>query len=105
MKHDIFNFSVDEYSMELTNQTHQTLYWLNRNGYLDAEQTINLLEKMVVVPVRNHRKFGSYILERFFNKKTSENSFVFPITLLEDKSNFDSYDKTTPSKPQLKVVK
>lgn len=105
MKYESFNFSVDEYGMELTNQSHQTLYWLNRNGYLNNEQTINLLERMVVVPVKNNRKFGSYILERFFGKKTSENSFVFPLTLLENKSNFDSYDKTTPSKPQLKIVK
>lgn len=104
MNIESFNFSVEGYSTELTCQSHKTLYWLHQNGYLNDEQTIDLLERMVVVPIRNNKKFGSYILERFFNKKSSDNSFVFPITLLDEKSDFDSGDKTTPEKPQLRIV-
>lgn len=105
MNIESFNFSVEGYSTELTNQSHQTVYWLHTHGYLNNEQTIDLLERMIVVPIRNNKKFGSYLLERFFGKTSSDNSFVFPITLLDEKSNFDGSYKTTPGKPQLKIVK
>ena len=101
MKIEQFSFSVDEYTSTLTEQSHQTLYWLNRNGYLDNEQTEDLLSRLIVVPIRNHKNFGQRILERFFNKKSEENSFVFPITLLEDRG---SYEQDT-DKPNLTLVK
>ena len=99
-----FTFSVDEYGRTLTSQSHQTLYWLNRNGYLSNEQTEDLLSRMIVVPVRNHKRFGQRLLERFFTKKSEENSFVFPITVLEDVVN-TSTSENTDGKPNLTVVK
>lgn len=100
MNYEQFSFSTDEYGRILTGQSHQTLYWLNRNGYLNNEQTEDLLSRMVVVPIRNHKGFGQRLLERFFNKKSQENTFVFPITLLEDVEKIHEDDK-----PTLKVVK
>lgn len=98
-----FSFSVDEYGRTLTGQSHLTLYWLNRQGYLNNEQTEDLLSRMVVVPIRNHKGFGQRLLERFFNKKSEENSYVFPITLLEDVTNINAKD--VDGKPNLTVVK
>jgi hypothetical protein len=98
-----FNFSVDEYGRTLTGQSHQTLYWLNRQGYLNNDQTEDLLSRMVVVPIRNNKSFGQRLLERFFNKKSEENSYVFPITLLEDVCNADTNDIN--GKPKLTVIK
>ena len=97
-----FSFTTDEYSAGLTEQSHQTLYWLNRNGYLSAEQTIDLCGRLIVVPIRNHKNFGQRILERFFGKDSHKNSYVFPLTLLEDVYS-DSVD--SGGKPNLKVVK
>lgn len=102
MNYEAFSFSTDEYVMTLTEQSHQTLYWLNRNGYLDNEVTEDLLSRMVVVPIRNRKTFGQRLLNRFFNKDSQDNSFVFPITLLEDVMK---YDDSKDDKPTLKVVK
>jgi hypothetical protein len=99
-----FNFSIDEYGSELASQSHQTLYWLNRNGYLSNEDTEDLLSRMIVTPVRNRPRLGKRLLARFFNKESQENSYVFPITLVDD-----VYENSTSGgsgeKPSLKVVK
>jgi hypothetical protein len=84
----------------LTANAHQVLYWLNRNGYLENDDTIELASRMIVVPIRNNKRFGQRLLERFFNKKSTESTFVFPITLLEEHSN-----QVTNDKPTLTVVK
>ena len=99
-----FTFSIDEYGRTLTGQSHQTLQWLNRQGYLNNEQTEDLLSRMVVVPIRNNPSFGQRLLERFFNKKSEDNSYVFPITLLEDVTNIGAGDNTD-GKAKLTVVK
>ena len=98
-----FSFSVDEYGRQLTGQSHQTLYWLNRQGYLSNEVTEDLLSRMIVVPVRNNPTFGKRLLDRFFNRKSEDNSYVFPITLLEDVSNIGAGD--SEGKPKLTVIK
>lgn len=100
MKIEHFSFSTDEYTATLTDQSHQTLYWLNRNGYLNDDSTSELLSRMVVVPIRNHKNFGQRILTRFFGKNSQDNSFVFPITLLEDVVRDNENDK-----PNLTLVK
>ena len=97
-----FNFSVEEYGTELTAQTHQVLYWLNRNGYLTNEDTVDLAERMVVTPIRNNKKFGRRLLDRFFSKEKTEDYYVFPITLLEDSNTYSGLEK---DKPTLTVVK
>jgi hypothetical protein len=103
MKIETFSFSVDDYSAELTNQTHSTLYWLNRHGYLTGEDTDELLSRMIVTPVRNRPHWGKRILSRFFlNETDNENSYVFPIALL------DKVEETDPpqrGKPILEVIK
>lgn len=92
MKVESFNFSIDEYSTELTCHSHQTIYWLNRNGYLNGEQTVDLVSRMVVVPVRNNKKFGQRLLDRLFNRESDERDFVFPITLLEPQGTYEGDD-------------
>jgi len=104
MNYESFNFSVDEYGSELTQQSHQTLYWLNRNGYLSKEDTEELLSRMIVSPIRNRPRLGQRLLARFFNKASKENSYVFPITLVDDCYNNDG-DVSGDGKPKLRVVK
>lgn len=101
MKYESFTFDTDDYARELTSQSHQTLYWLNRHGYINKEQTEELLSRMVVVPIRNSPKFGQRLLDRFFGRDSSENSYVFPITLIDDE-----FEQAAPSKgkPNLTVV-
>ena len=104
MSYESFNFSIDEYGSELTQQSHMTLHWLNRNGYLNNEDTEDLVSRMIVSPVRNRPRLGKRLLARFFGKDSSENSYVFPITLVDDvynqKNNTGGEDR-----PTLKVVK
>ncbi len=103
MNYEAFTFSIDEYGISLTEQSHQTLYWLNRNGYLTNEVTEELLSRMIVVPIRNKKSFGERLLARFFNKDSAENSYVFPITLVDDVYN--QHSDGSEGKPHLKVVK
>lgn len=97
-----FTFSVPEYGAELTSQAHQTLYWLNRNGYLDNTETEHLLKHMIVVPIKNQPKFGSRLLSRFFGKDSSDTAYVFPITLLDETETYASPEQ---DKPTLKLIK
>ena len=101
MKIEEFSFSPHDYAAELTSQSQQTLYWLNRNGYLNNEDTVELLQRMVVVPIKNNKRFGRYLLDRLFGKDQDPSVYVFPITLLEE------VDEPTESndKPTLTVVK
>lgn len=101
MTYESFSFNVDEYGRELTSHSHQTLYWLHRHGYLDAEQTEDLLSRMVVVPIRNTPKFGQRLLNRFFGRDSSDNAYVFPITLIDDEHEKEAPQK---GKPNLTVV-
>jgi len=102
MKYEEFSFSVDEYGAVLTEHSHQTLYWLNRNGYLSNEDTEMLLSRLVTVPIRNRPSLGHRLLQRFFNKDSKENSHVFPITLLDEiYTEHDNHD----DKPNLTIVK
>lgn len=99
-----FTFTVPEYGAELTTQVHQTLYWLNRNGYLDNKDTEHLLKHMIVVPIKNSPKFGKRLLERFFGKDSSDSAYVFPITMLDEKETYGS-PNDSEDKPTLRVVK
>jgi hypothetical protein len=99
-----FSFTITEYGQELTAHSHQTLYWLNRNGYLNNEDTEMLLGRMIVTPVANRPSLGKRLLSRFFNKDTEENSYVFPITLIDDVINHTGGGETV-DKPNLKVIK
>ena len=103
MNLETFTLSANQYAAELTSQSHQTLYWLNRQGYLSNEDTTELLKRMVVVPIKNQPKFGKRILERFFGKDSNEDAYVFPITLLED--GLTHLEVTNNDKPNLTVVK
>jgi hypothetical protein len=97
-----FSFSPQEYGAELTNQAHQVLYWLNRNGYIDNDETEHLLKHMIVVPIKNTPKFGTRLLSRLFGKDAADNSYVFPITLLDES---ETYCAPEQDKPTLKVIK
>lgn len=102
MPYEAFTFDTEDYARELTGQSHQTLYWLHKHGYLDAEQVTDLLSRMVVVPIRNNPKFGQRLLARFFGDECASNSFVFPITLID--ADADKPVKS-PKKPKLEIVK
>lgn len=101
MRYETFTHTVDDYAAELTGHSHQTLYWLHRHGYLDAEDTAELLSRMVVVPIRNNPKFGERILGRFFGRDSTDNSFSFPITLVDA---IDNEEVPSKGKPNLTVV-
>lgn len=103
MNLESFTLSPQQYAAELTSQSHQTLYWLNRQGYLSNEDTTELLKRMVVVPIKNQPKFGKRLLERFFGKDSNEDAYVFPITLLED--GLTHLEVPNDDKPNLTVVK
>ena len=105
MKYESFSFDTDDYARELTAQSHQTLHWLHRHGYIDGEQTEELLSRMVVVPIRNNPKFGQRLLDRFFRKgdDSTKDSFTFPITLIDDDRRASDVPKK--GKPKLEVVK
>lgn len=100
---ETFNFGIDEYGSELTQQSHQTLHWLNRNGYLSNEDTEDLVSRMIVTPIRNRPRLGQRLLARFFNKESADNSYVFPITLVDDV--YAQKNNGGEDKPTLKVVK
>lgn len=101
---EYFSFTPTEYGGNLTAHTHQTIYWLNRNGYLTNEQTEDLVSRMIVTPIRNNKSFGRRLLNRFFNKDASESVFAFPISLLDD-TILGVDDEPESDKPTLKVVK
>ena len=103
MRYETFNHTVDDYAAELTGHSHQTLYWLNRHGYLDDEDFEELLGRMVVVPIRNNPKFGERILNRLFRRDSTENSFTFPITLIDNLENVEVLAQPK-GKPNLTVV-
>ena len=103
MKIQQFSFTPDSLAAQLTEQSHQTLYWLNRNGYLDNDTTIDLLERMIVVPIRNEKSFGQRILERFFKQNKDDTVYVFPISMLEENTEITTPKQT--DKPNLTVVK
>jgi len=103
MSLETFTLSPQQLVAELTSQSHQTLYWLNRQGYLSNEDTTELLKRMIVVPIKNQPKFGKRLLERFFGKDSEENAYVFPITLLED--GLTHLEVPNNDKPNLTVVK
>lgn len=100
-----FTFDVTEYSTALTGNCHNTVIFLHRQGYLTAEQTEELLSRMVVVPVRNTPKLGERLLRRFFKKDDKDDVYTFPIALLDHAEGV--MDDTVPKrrgKPHLEVV-
>lgn len=105
--YETFSHTVDDYAAELTSHSHQTLYWLHRHGYLTDEDTIELLSRMVVVPIRNSPKFGQRLLARFFGSDSGSNSFSFPITVVDDLQKVEDESEVLPKgkgKPKLTVV-
>lgn len=97
-----FSFSIPEFGTELTQHSHQTLYWLNKHGYLDNETTDYLLSRMVVVPVKNTPGLGERLLNRLFSKDADNNVYTFPITLVD---GVDVENDTKGDKPTLSLVK
>lgn len=102
-KYESFEYTPQTLAEHLTSQSHMTLYWLNRNGYLNNETATDLLSRMLCIPIRNKPSIGHRILNRFFKKDEADTSYKFPIVLLEDNGIHNSSD--TNSKPTLTVVK
>ena len=94
MSYESFQFSVIEYSEELTSQTHSTLAWLVNNDYITAAEYHDLVGRLIVTPIRNKPQWGKSILNRFFsNSKKDEVTYVFPLILLDPQVQVE-YDGT-----------
>lgn len=98
-----FIFTAAELAQQLTQATHVTLAWLYKHGYLEDHDYEELMARMVVTPIKNTPGFGERILRRFFNKESTSDSFIFPITLLDEPLESDT--ETVSGKPSLTIVK
>ena len=104
MKYEAFNFNIDEYAGALTENAHNAFAYLARNGVITEKQYEDLTSRLVVVPIRNHKSFGQRILEKFFAKESSENSFVFILVDVESHKPATATMPKGKSKPKLEVV-
>ena len=104
MKYETFSFSIDEYAGALTENSHNTFAYLARNGVITEEQYEDLTSRLVIVPVRNHKSFGQRILERFFTKDSTDNTFVFVLADIGDNAIKKQAVPKGKSKPKLEVV-
>lgn len=103
---ETFSYTPVELAAQLTVQTQNTMVWLLNNGYLTEEAYTELIDSLVVTPIQN-KNFGYKLLKRFFNSTKDENSWVFPITQIDESSrnNTESDPKNKKGKPNLEVVK
>ena len=104
---ETFNYTPTELAAQLTSQTHVTLSWLLNHDYITIEQYEELASSLVVTAIQNKPHFGNRLLARFFKKERESDSWVFPITQLDEFTR--NIDPTPPApektKPNLEVVK
>ena len=101
-----FNYDAVELAGQLTRQTHNTLAWLVNNDYITQDQDTELTESLIVTAIPNKPSFGQRVLARFFNKKSDEASWVFPIVQIDnDTRNMVAGNEPKKGKPTLEVVK
>lgn len=108
-----FSFTTEEYAAVMTEQTHATLGYLLRTGYIDNEAYNKLANTLIVTAIPHNKGFGRRILDRLFGKdgESAHTGWVFPITELP--AWYQNYDEPTddednaPSKgkPALEIVK
>lgn len=99
-----FTHSPTEYAASLTNHTHKTLDWLVNHNYITNEAWEELTSTLIVTGVQNNESWGRKILERFFNKKSTEDTWVFPIVKLDSRAALENSKPTKPTKPKLEIV-
>ena len=99
--YESFTHTPAEYAGALTNQTHATLDWLVNNKYITSEQWNKLTGTLVVTAIQNNKTWGTKLLERFFNKESESNTYVFPLVLLDE---YVATTKAKPTKPKLEIV-
>ena len=100
MKAEYFSFDVTEYCAALTHQHQQTLGYLLGKGYITNEQYDEVIESTVVTTMRPNKHFGRRLIEKFFRKGATEDSYIFMI------AEIPLIHETTkrPDSPNLKVV-
>jgi len=104
MKFESFTYTVDEYAGVMTENTHSTLRYLHRHGYLTTDQLEDLSSRLIVTPIRNRKTFGQRVLSRFFAKDSEENLFVFPIVSLDPIVENEIDTPSSRRRPKLELV-
>ena len=100
MKAEYFSFDVTEYCAALTMQHQQTLGYLLGKGYITGEQYDEVMENTMVTTMRPNVKFGRRLIEKFFRKGATEDSYTFMI--VEIPQIWETTKK--PDSPNLKMV-
>jgi hypothetical protein len=72
-------FTPDEFQARLTNTAHNTICYLYDQGHISAEQSKELLETIVVVPVANNSLFGR-LRERLFGEQKDKTISKYIVT-------------------------
>lgn len=96
-----FSHSPTEYAASLTRQTHTTLDWLVNHDFITLEAWEELSSTLIVTGVQNKKSWGRKILERFFDKDSTEDTWVFPLVKLD---NYVALENDKPTKPKLEIV-
>ena len=99
-----FTHSPTEYAASLTNHTHMTLDWLVNHDFITSEAWEELTSTLIVTGVQNNKSWGRKIVERFFNKDSTEDTWVFPIVKLDSCAALENSKPTKPTKPKLEIV-
>ena len=98
MKTEYFSFDVTEYCAALTAQHQQTLGYLLGKGFITADQYDEVMENTMVTTMRPNKRFGRRLIEKFFRKDATEDSYTFMIVEIPQ-----IYHTKHPS-PNLKMV-
>ena len=97
-----FSHSPPEYAAALTNQTHVTLGWLVSRNYITPEVHEELVSTLIVTGVQNHKTWGIKVIEHLFNKEATDDSWVFPLVLVD--KFVEETEIPKPTKPKLEIV-
>ena len=71
--YNTYNMSPEEYQARLTNIAHLTVQYLENQGHISKEESEEIQQTLVVVPIANNKLFGR-LRDWIFGKDTEENS-------------------------------
>ena len=69
--YNTYNMSPEEYQARLTNIAHLTIQYLENQGHITKEESEELQQTLVVVPIANNKLFGR-LREWIFGKDSKE---------------------------------
>lgn len=102
---EYFTYTPTELSAQLTSQSQATLGYLLNHQFITKDQYNELIDSLVVTPIQNKPSFGAKLLARFFNKQSTDDAWVFPITRIDPHVRNNVVDGPKKGKPSLEVVK